>query len=147
MTHDNDIVTQALQILRSQLQERDVMLNDVQSVIDFVTLNLATQEREVFAVLLLDTRHRLIEYKELFYGTIDKATVFPREVLRAALLANAAAVILAHNHPSGVAEPSQADINMTRKLAALLAEIDVRVLDHVIVGGGYGISLAGRGLL
>ncbi|TDJ23681.1 MAG: JAB domain-containing protein [Gammaproteobacteria bacterium] len=113
----------------------------------FLSQRLGAQVREVFAVLLLDSQHRLIRYSELFFGTIDSASVHPRELLREAIRVNAAAVILVHNHPSGVAEPSAPDIRLTERLKDLLAEIDVRVLDHMIVAGGEITSLAERGLL
>ncbi len=101
----------------------------------------------MFAGLFLDNRHRVIQYHELFRGTIDGAAVYPREVVRYALEQNAAAVIFAHNHPSGVAEPSQADISLTRRLKEALGLVDIRVLDHMVVGHGEVISLAERGLM
>lgn len=113
----------------------------------FLRQRLGSRLREVFGALLLDSQHRLIRYTELFFGTIDSASVHPRELLREALAANAAAVILVHNHPSGVAEPSAPDIRLTGRLKDLLAEIDVRVLDHMIVAGDEVTSLAERGLL
>jgi DNA repair protein RadC len=102
---------------------------------------------EVFAVLFLDTRHRAIACEELFRGSIDGAAVHPREVVRRALALNAAAVILAHNHPSGVAEPSEADRLITRRLQDALALVEVRVLDHLVIGDGTPVSLAARGWL
>ena len=102
---------------------------------------------EVFAVLFLDNRHRVLAFEELFRGTIDGASVHPREVVRRALALNAAAVIFSHNHPSGIAEPSQADQRITTRLREALALIDVRVLDHLVVGDGDCCSLAQRGLL
>jgi DNA repair protein RadC len=114
---------------------------------NYIKARLAGYPHEVFACLFLDNRHRLIEYEELFRGTIDGASVHPREVVRRALRANAAAVIFAHNHPSGVAEPSQSDLRITQRLKDALALVDVRVLDHVIVGEGQGTSLAERGLI
>ena len=104
-------------------------------------------EREVFAVALLDTRHRLIHYEEMFLGTIDGAEVHPREVVKAALRHNAAAVMLAHNHPSGVVEPSAADRAVTARLKQALVLVDVRLLDHVVVGGGASLSMSARGLV
>ena len=104
-------------------------------------------EHEVFAVLFLDTQHRLIEYSELFRGTIDSASVYPREVLKEALRLNAAAVIVSHNHPSGNPEPSAADKSLTKRLREALAMVDVRVLDHIIVGGTETTSFAEQGLL
>jgi DNA repair protein RadC len=101
----------------------------------------------VFCVLFLTNRHRVIAFEEMFRGTIDGATVHPREVVKQALRLNAAAVILAHNHPSGVSEPSRADEAITRRLRDALALVDIRVLDHLIVGGSEITSLAERGLL
>ena len=112
----------------------------------YLKLRLVTRQHEVFACLFLDNRHRIIRYEELFQGTIDGAAVYPREVARRALDYNAAAVILAHNHPSGEAEPSSADISLTRRLKEALALIEVRVLDHMVIGHGSVVSLAERGL-
>ncbi len=102
---------------------------------------------EVFCCLFLDNRHRVLSFDELFRGTIDGTTVYPREVVKEALAINAAAVILAHNHPSGVAEPSQADERITRRLKSALELVDIRLLDHLIIGDGQATSLASRGLL
>lgn len=113
----------------------------------YLRAHLADRAHEVFAVLFLDTRHRLIEYVELFRGSIDGASVYPREVVKEALSRNAAAVILAHNHPSGITEPSQADRLITRRLQDALTLVEVRVLDHLIVGGDDVLSFAERGLL
>ncbi len=113
---------------------------------NYLRIRLADHPNEVFACLFLDTRHRLIAYNELFQGTIDGASVHPREVVRKAMKHNAAAVILAHNHPSGIAEPSHADEQITRRLQQALALIDVKVLDHIIVGDGEMTSLAERGV-
>ena len=108
---------------------------------------LAGLEREVFAAVFLDTRHRLIEYVELFQGTVDGAEVHPREVVRKALRCNAAAVIVAHNHPSGTTDPSAADRAVTARLKQALGLVDVRLLDHIIVGGTRTLSMAGHGLV
>ncbi len=113
----------------------------------YLTARLGDYPYEVFACLFLDTRHRLICYEELFRGTIDGASVHPREVVRRTLQHNAAAVILAHNHPSGIAEPSDADRRITQRLKDALALIDVRVLDHIVVGDQVATSLAERGYL
>ena len=113
----------------------------------FLLAQLRDRPYEVFCCLHLDTRHRLIAFEELFRGTIDGASVHPREVVRQALARNSAAVILAHNHPSGVAEPSQADELITQRLRDALGLVDVRVLDHLIVGGDRCMSFAERGLL
>ena len=113
----------------------------------FLKARLLDLQHEVFCCLFLDTRHRLIRYEELFRGTIDGATVYPREVVKRALAHNASAVIVGHNHPSGVAQPSQADELLTRQLKDALALVDIRVLDHFIVAGNQALSFAERGLL
>jgi DNA repair protein RadC len=113
----------------------------------FLRTKLAALEREVFGCVFLDSRHRLIRYEALFLGTVDRASIHPRELLRRSLELNAAAVILAHNHPSGIAEPSPSDLTLTQDVVALMAKIDVRVLDHLVVGRGSEVSFAERGLL
>lgn len=113
----------------------------------YLAARLHDLPHEVFGCLFLDNRHRVLCFAELFRGTIDGTSVYPREVVKEALAVNAAAVILAHNHPSGVAEPSQADERITRRLKAALELVDIRVLDHLIVGDGTSTSLASRGLL
>jgi len=130
--------------LREQLHRSDV-LTSPQQTRDYLRARLAGYPYEVFACLFLDNRHRVIEYEELFRGTIDGASVHPREVVRRSLSHNAAALILAHNHPSGVAEPSQADRAITRRLKAALELVDIRLLDHLIVGSGEISSLAELG--
>jgi len=132
--------------LRNEIAERDV-LTSPEAVRNYLKSRLRVHPHEVFACLFLDNRHRVIEYRELFRGTIDGASVHPREVVREAMRWNAAAVIFAHNHPSGVAEPSQADVRITQRLQDALALVDVRVLDHIIIGDGGGTSFAERGLL
>lgn len=117
-----------------------------QTTKDFLSFKLGKYEREVFAVMLLDSQHKLIDYRELFFGTINSASVYPREVVKAVLADNAAAVIFTHNHPSGEINPSQADIAITNRLKSALALIDVQVLDHIIVGNGT-TSMAELGLL
>ena len=117
------------------------------AVRSYLAARLRDQPREVFLVLFLDTRHRLIAAEELFLGTIGEAAVHPREVVRHAMRHNAAALIVAHNHPSGVAEPSRADEAITVRLRDALALVDVRLLDHFIVGDGETVSLAERGMI
>ena len=113
----------------------------------YLVTQLVEREHEIFACLFLDTRHHVIKFEELFRGTIDGSSVHPREVVKAALTCNAAAVILCHNHPSGVPEPSKADISITKRLVDSLALIDVRVLDHIVIGGSDTVSFAERGLI
>jgi DNA repair protein RadC len=113
----------------------------------FLKSRLRHLDHELFCCLFLDNRHRVIRFEALFRGTIDGTSVYPREVVKEALAVSAAAVILAHNHPSGVAEPSQADELITRRLKAALELVDIRLLDHLIIGDGRATSLAGRGLI
>lgn len=127
--------------------QRGISFIDPSTARDYFRDRLAGYEREVFAVVFLDTRHRLIQYDEMFQGTIDGAEVHPREVVRAALHHNAAAVVIAHNHPSGTVAPSAADRAVTARLKQALALVDVRLLDHIIVGGNTGVSLAALGLV
>ena len=117
------------------------------AVRDYLRLALGAREHEVFAALFLDAQHRVLRIEELFRGTLTQTSVYPREVVKAALAGNAAAVIFAHNHPSGVAQPSQADELLTRQLKEALALVDVKVLDHFIVAGNQCLSFAERGLL
>ncbi|MBQ0796413.1 DNA repair protein RadC [Zhongshania sp.] len=113
----------------------------------FLLAQLRNEVREVFAVLYLDNQHQMLLYEPLFYGTIDGAAVYPREIARRALELHAAALIVVHNHPSGVAEPSEADIRITRRITDALALLDMRLLDHCVVAGPEVISLAERGLI
>ncbi len=140
----------ALEIARRCLEQNlargDALANPAQTR-RFLTARLRHLHYEVFCCLFLDSQHRVIAFRELFRGTIDGASVYPREVLAECMTHNAAAVIFAHNHPSGVAEPSHADRQITRRLCDALALIDVRVLDHVVVGEGEPVSFAERGLL
>jgi DNA repair protein RadC len=113
----------------------------------FLLARLRDRPHEVFCCLYLDNRHRVLRFEELFRGTIDGTSVYPREVVKQALAVNAAAIILAHNHPSGVAEPSQADERITRRIKSALELVDIRLLDHLIIGDGISTSLASRGML
>jgi len=113
----------------------------------FLMARLRDRPHEVFCCLYLDNRHRVLRFEELFRGTIDGTSVYPREVVKQALAVNAAAIILAHNHPSGVAEPSRADERITRRIKSALELVDIRLLDHLIIGDGISTSLASRGML
>jgi len=132
--------------LESKLTRGDA-LSDATSTKDYLQQRLRHYTHEVFACLFLDNKHRMISFEELFRGTIDGASVYPREVVKQALAQNAAAVIFAHNHPSGVAEPSQADYAITERLKTALNTVDIRVLDHIVVGDGETVSFAEIGLL
>jgi DNA repair protein RadC len=133
-------------VLRTRFEQRPVF-DSVDAVKDFLRLQLADLEHEIFAVLFLDSQHRLIAYEELFRGTLTQTSVYPREIAKRALALNAAAVVLTHNHPSGVAEPSRADEHLTQSLRSSLGLIDVRVLDHLVVGREAVVSFAERGLV
>ncbi len=123
------------------------IMDSPQSVRNYLRLSLGGKSYEVFVGIFLDTRHRTIATEELFRGTLTQASVYPREVVKRSLFHNAAAMIFAHNHPSGVAEPSQADETLTQSLKHALALIDVRVLDHFVIGGNEIVSFAERGLI
>lgn len=132
--------------LKSSLQ-RDTVFESPQATRDFLIMQLRHQPREVFVGLFLTAQHALIKYEELFYGSISMASVYPREVVRRGLELGAAAIIVAHNHPSGVAEPSRADERITKQLKDALDLMDIRLLDHCVVGESQVVSLAERGLL
>jgi DNA repair protein RadC len=145
MTQDQ-VIQRALRILESRARIADA-LTSPSAVRSYLRLKLADRQHEVFACAFLDAQNRVIAFDELFRGTLTQTSVYPREVVKAALANNAAAVILCHNHPSGVAEPSIQDQALTRTLMEALALIDVKVLDHFIVAGANGLSFAERGLL
>ena len=141
---EQDILTMAKQLSQKRLSKGRA-LESPQAVKDHLRTLLHDYEHEVFAVRLLDTKHKIIGFHELFRGTIDSASVYPREVVKTALEHNAAAMIITHNHPSGNPEPSQADIQLTTRLKEALALVDVRVLDHIIVGTDGCYSLVENG--
>jgi len=144
---DQEIITQALAILKSRLHKPNFLIREQSDASSYLILNNAEREYESFGVMYLNNQHGLIKLKEMFHGTINEAKVYPREIVKAALHFNAAAVILTHNHPSGKREPSEADKNITRKIESALELVDVRVLDHIIVGGDDTFSFAQNGLL
>lgn len=144
---DSALIDRALTVLEKRLKEPIASMTTPSIVKDFVRLKLAELEHEVFSVLWLDSQNRLIEYQEMFRGTLTQTSVYPREIVKAGLAINAAAVILVHNHPSGVAEPSKADELLTDTLNKALALVDIKVLDHIVVGGMDTISFAERGLV
>ena len=140
-------VKRALKLLEKQLRQEPSALTTPKLVSEYLVLKLAGREHEVFVAIWLDAQHRVVEYEEMFRGTLTQTSVYPREVVKSALSFNAAAVIFAHNHPSGVAEPSHADENLTRTLRNALALVDVRLLDHFIVADNNMMSFAERGLI
>jgi len=140
------VIAQALALLEERAKYSDALASPT-ATRDWFRLRLALAQREQFACAFLDAQHRVIEFEVLFAGTLTQTSVYPREVVKAALKHNAAAVIFAHNHPSGFAEPSQADQLLTETLRRALALVDVKVLDHIIVGRAVVMSFAERGLL
>lgn len=140
-------VNAALAVLERKLRKPGAVFKSPDATRSFLRVKLENLEHEVFACLFLDNRHRLILYEELFRGTIDGAAVYPREVVKAALNHNAAAVIFSHNHPSGMASPSNADFSLTKRLKAALELVDIRVLDHMVVGASEQVSFAENGWL
>jgi DNA repair protein RadC len=144
-TTEKDVLAAAEGILRGRL-ERQGCIGSPSDATDFLRMRLGALLHEEFHVLWLDNRHRILDCQKLFTGTVDGASVYPREVVRAALSINASAAILAHNHPSGVAEPSAADRAITNELRDALRLVGVRILDHIVVGEEC-VSMAGRGLM
>jgi DNA repair protein RadC len=145
--HEDAVIRAALAILEARMKAATVCMGSVDEACDFVNLQIGVLDREVFAVMFLNAQHRLIAFDVMFQGTLTQTSVYPREVARRALEHNAAAVVLAHNHPSGEVSPSQADKLLTRNLDQALALVEVRVLDHIIVGGGRSFSFARSGLM
>ncbi|MCF6440083.1 DNA repair protein RadC [Pseudoalteromonas luteoviolacea] len=139
----NELLERAAEALAAKYKREGTFTNPT-NVKEFLKLKLGAHDREVFAVMFLDNQHQLIEFEELFFGTIDAASIYPREVVKAALNHNAAAVVFAHNHPSGIAEPSQADRRITQRLVDALKLVDIRVLDHIVVGEDC-VSFAEKG--
>jgi DNA repair protein RadC len=141
-----EVLSQARRVLSSRVRRGSTM-SSPQAVKDYLRLQLGWLEHEVFCVLFLDAQHRIIELKHMFRGTVSQTSVYPREVVKEALVRNAAAIVMAHNHPSGAVEPSRADEHLTQTLKAALALVDVRVLDHLVVTAAEVVSFAEKGLL
>ncbi|WP_288365617.1 JAB domain-containing protein [uncultured Marinobacter sp.] len=145
---DEQILERAMEILEERHKPGSEALKSPGDTRRYLRMRMANLQHEVFGALWLDNRHRVIEIEDLAAGTVDGAAVYPREVVKAALNANAAAVLFFHNHPSGCSEPSQADIALTRRLKEALGLVDIRVLDHLVVSGAEdAVSLAERGLM
>ncbi|MFV8913641.1 RadC family protein [Serratia fonticola] len=143
---EEKIIQKAQEIVANRLY-RPEKLSTPQAVRQFLSLKLALREQETFAVVFLDSQLQVISYEELFHGTISETSVYPREIAKAALKHNAARVILSHNHPSGVPEPSLADRNVTERSVKALELLDIQVLDHLVIGGNSSVSFAERGWL
>ncbi|MBO2558928.1 RadC family protein [Shewanella algae] len=141
-----DVITKAKKIIASKFIRCDVLVNPTVTK-DFLVTNISHIEKEVFVCIWLDSQHRVISYETLFEGTIDAASVYTRELVKASLAVNAAACIVAHNHPSGVSEPSRADRAITERISAAFSLVNVSLLDHMVVGGAEIVSFAERGWL
>lgn len=141
-----EILRAADDVIKSRFKRGEAITSPKESF-DLFNQKLALREREIFAVLFLDERHRILAYEELFLGTINAANVYPRVILQKALGYNAAAIIVAHNHPSGVAEPSENDKRITDRLISILTLVDVQLIDHIVVGASGCVSFAERGFM
>lgn len=147
VVEDEDaVIEKALSFLRRRMVQREVFASP-SAVKDFLQLSIARKEHEVFCVMFLDSQNRMIQFEEMFRGTLTQTSVYPREVVKRALDLHASAVILCHNHPSGSVQPSRADETLTTTLKQALALVDVRALDHVIVAPGASLSMAEKGLI
>jgi len=146
---DDQIIEKALRILRKRFESRPTVssTDDAKNLINLLILDQVDRHRETFIAIYFDNRYAMIEWEEVFTGTIDQANVWPRDIAAKALRVNAKAVIFAHNHPSGNPEPSMSDINLTKNLKDALGLFDIRVLDHIVVGNGGYASFAERGIL
>lgn len=143
----SDTILSLARNIVSEAFERPHKLNSASDTQNFLVMQLAMEQREVFGVVFLDRQNRVIAFERMFFGTIDATSVYPREVVKRSLELNAAAVIFAHNHPSGIPEPSKADIDITQRLLKALALVDINVLDHIVVGGADAVSFAERGMI
>ncbi len=142
----DDVYNLMLDLLEIKYLRPDT-LSSPEAVRRFLTVKLANLEHEVFCIVFLDSQHRVISYEEMFRGTIDGASVYPREVVKRCLQLNAAAVIFSHAHPSGIPDPSSADLRITERLRDALNLVDIQVLDHIVIGSSRSVSMAERGLL
>lgn len=147
LEQEEQVIKQALIILTSRLKEKSTTLNGTEAVRMFLRLQLEQKESENFSAMFLDNQNRLIEYQVIFMGTIDSAHVYPREIIKIALKLNARSVIVAHNHPSGVANPSQNDIKLTKRLVSALDLVDIKLLDHMVIGHNEIVSMKEEDLI
>jgi len=144
---DDEVIAKALSIIKRRLTKPGEVMSSPLLIKNYLIIELAELEHEVFVAIFLDAQHRVLEYREMFRGTLTQTSVYPREVVKEALRLNAGAVVFAHNHPSGMPEPSRADEMLTQTLKNALALVEVKVLDHIIIGGTTTVSFAERGLM
>jgi DNA repair protein RadC len=144
---DDEVIAKALSIIKRRLTKPGEVMSSPLLIKNYLIIELAELEHEVFVAIFLDAQHRVLEYREMFRGTLTQTSVYPREVVKEALRLNAGAVVFAHNHPSGMPEPSRADEMLTQTLKNALTLVDVKVLDHIIIGGTTTVSFAERGLM
>lgn len=145
---EESVIARAMEILEARMYQSGPVMDNPGAVKDYLRIKMMPHtKQEVFGVLFLDSQHKTLQYREMFFGTLTQTSVYPREVARIALELGAAAVILTHNHPSGSVEPSSADKHLTSTLQSALTLLDVRVLDHIIVGGTSVLSMAEKGLM
>ena len=145
---EESVIARAMEILEARMYQSGPVMDNPGAVKDYLRIKMMPHtKQEVFGVLFLDSQNQVIQYREMFFGTLTQTSVYPREVARIALELGAASVILTHNHPSGSVEPSRADIHLTNTLKSALTLLDVRVLDHIIVGGTSVLSMAEKGLM
>lgn len=144
---DDRIIQEALEILDRRLFTREPSLKSPDAVGSYLKLKLAAEEHEVFAAVFLDAQLQPLAFEVLFTGTVDGATVYPRQLVKRAMKHNAAAVVISHNHPSGCSNPSSADLQLTRRIREALKLVDVRLVDHIVIGKGKPVSLAEEGLI
>lgn len=144
---EDAVIAHAIRILGGRLRQEGILLSSPNTVKEYLICRFGTSEREIFSVLWMDVRNRLINHEILFYGTLTQCAVYPREVIKSGLSLNAASCILVHNHPSGIPDPSEADQLLTRTLRQGLALVDTKVLDHIIVAGTHTYSFAEHGLV
>lgn len=144
---EDDTIVQAMRIVARRIRREGPMFTAPQAVKDYLVLQLAQKEYECFGAMFLDSQHQFIGLEVMFKGTLSQTSVYPREIIKRALVVNAGAVVLFHNHPSGQPEPSTADERLTATMKAALAMVDIRTLDHIVVGGTQTVSFAERGLI
>lgn len=144
---ERNIVSEALRIIESHFKHDGIEVGHIDLAVDFLRLKLAAKQNEVFSVMFLDAHGRLLEYKELFSGTVDMAIIFPRVILQEVVRTNAVSIIISHNHPSGEFMPGESDMDITKQIIDIMRIVDVKVLDHIVIGGFGYYSFSENGIL